>query len=607
MSIDTILTYFERPFCFYTTNQGIECVGGSVEYVNEIAAISHKENNELFSSISMVPFSQIRENDFQTHHQDEPIISLIPRESFFITRDDFYTEISHMTFEPRDVSHNMSDSEFCQAVQMIIESEIFNGEGCNFLLSRKTFVDLDTLSPPLLLTIFKSLLQNDKGAYKTFLFFDGTQYFIGASPERHITYSNGCVKMNPICGTLPKVRLTCEQDLIQFVTDHKEIYELFQVVDESLKIMSKICRQGGKIVGPFLKEMSALIHTEYYLEGQSDLPVLDLFRQTMFAPTMVGSPLKNAARIIKKYESESRGYYSSCLLFLGYDHLKQPLLDSAITIRTAAISKNGRCTLQSGASIVRDSVPKTELLEIESKIKSLLDALSGQRRPSILLSSYMSKTVQSELIHRNQSLSPFWFDDQSKHQTPTLNKTVCIVDNEDQFSYMLAHMVRVLGYSVQLVSVLDVSLSQLDSYDLVILGPGPGQPDDMNDRRVQLLSQTIDFLMQHKRPFLGVCLGHQVTCRQLGISLRRLERPIQGVQKVVHLFGRAEYVGFYNSFVAVSKPNDASLSALQITHDDMSHIVSVQGSHFMTIQFHVESILTQNGNYILKNMIENVL
>lgn len=55
-------------------------------------------------------------------------------------------------------------------------------------------------------------------------------------------------------------------------------------------------------------------------------------------------------------------------------------------------------------------------------------------------------------------------------------------------------------------------------------------------------------LVERKRPLLAVCLGHQILSRHLGFLVQRKERPTQGVQEEVCLFGAREKVGFYNSF-----------------------------------------------------------
>ena len=59
----------------------------------------------------------------------------------------------------------------------------------------------------------------------------------------------------------------------------------------------------------------------------------------------------------------------------------------------------------------------------------------------------------------------------------------------------------------------------MNDYDLVVLGPGPGQPDDGEDERIHTLNLLSARLLDEKVPFLGVCLGHQVTCHRLGFWL----------------------------------------------------------------------------------------
>ncbi|HCF1085339.1 TPA: chorismate-binding protein, partial [Pseudomonas aeruginosa] len=85
---------------------------------------------------------------------------------------------------------------------------------------------------------------------------------------------------------------------------------LYMVVDEELKMMARICEDGGRVLGPYLKEMAHLAHTEYFIEGQTSRDVREVLRETLFAPTVTGSPLESACRVIRRYEPQGRGYYS---------------------------------------------------------------------------------------------------------------------------------------------------------------------------------------------------------------------------------------------------------------------------------------------------------
>src|SRR5919107_2459025 len=132
--------------------------------------------------------------------------------------------------------------------------------------------------------------------------------------------------MNPISGTF---RVAGEGDLkahlLDFLADEKEVFELFMVVDEELKMMCDICHEGGQVLGPFLKPMTHLIHTEYLLAGRSRRDVREILRDTMYAATVTGSPVENACRLIKQYESTGRGYYGAALAIFGRDSAGEPV------------------------------------------------------------------------------------------------------------------------------------------------------------------------------------------------------------------------------------------------------------------------------------------
>ena len=144
------------------------------------------------------------------------------------------------------------------------------------------------------------------------------------------------------------------------------------VVDEELKMMCDICDKGGRVLGPFLKPMSRLIHTEYFLAGRTSRDPREVLRDTMYAATVTGSPVQNACRLIKKYESEGRGYYGAALAIFGRDADGTTVVDSPIVIRTADVGLDGRLTVTAGATLVRDSEPAYEVAETHAKAGGIL-------------------------------------------------------------------------------------------------------------------------------------------------------------------------------------------------------------------------------------------
>ncbi|HEY1118972.1 MAG TPA: aminodeoxychorismate/anthranilate synthase component II, partial [Acidimicrobiales bacterium] len=147
----------------------------------------------------------------------------------------------------------------------------------------------------------------------------------------------------------------------------------------------------------------------------------------------------------------------------------------------------------------------------------------------------------------------------------------------------------------------------LDGYDLVIVGPGPGDPRDGDDPKMAHLRAAVAELMAAGRPFLAVCLGHQALCHHLGIGLHYKDIVFQGTQSPVEIDGRTERVGFYNTFVA--RLGDAAAPAGVTVEADVQtgDVHRVRGSHFQGIQFHAESILTEHGYDLVHEIVRHLL
>jgi phenazine biosynthesis protein phzE len=120
----------------------------------------------------------------------------------------------------------------------------------------------------------------------------------------------------------------------------------------------------------------------------------------------------------------------------------------------------------------------------------------------------------------------------------------------------------------------------------------------------------VDRLLAHRRPFLAVCLSHQVLSSRLGLDVVRRDVPNQGVQREIDLFGDIERVGFYNTYAARSD-TDVLLCegfTVQVARDARTgEVDALRGPFFASTQFHPESILTTNGADILARLFTAVL
>ena len=593
---------FDSPYCLIHADGTTRYATGELLRIGLLADVPRPRDLPV---ISMVPYAQLRERGFAVHDGNEPILTLAAREWREVGLEEVADDGAPLRLDG-EVSFDVGDEQYAEWVRRIVADEICQGEGSNFLPSRKARLRIADFSAAAANTIFARLARNELGAYMTFCFFDGERYFIGSSPERHITVRDGTVRMNPICGTLPKAGLTRRADLVEFLSDPKEINELFQVVDEELKMMSRICAEGGRIHGPFLKEMSTLIHTEYELEGRSSMDPVDAFRDSMFAATMIGSPLQNAARIIHKYETDSRRYYSSALVLMDRDEHGAEYLDSAITIRTMEVDAAGNGVIQTGASIVRDSDPEKECVEVRAKAAGLLRAIGGVEPAEPVLPRYADKLVQDVLASRNKYLSRFWTErqDRSPGKMEFDGVTITLVDNEDEFTYMLRHALDHLGLAATVRSYADPGLD-LTATDLVLIGPGPGNPTNMADPKMARVHELTAQLLARQAKFLAVCLGHQILCSRLGMPIVAVDPPLQGVQQSIDLFGRDEPVGFYNTFFATAPP--VAPAGVELATGADGRVMATRSGHFYSFQFHVESVLTTNCAAVLREALSWLL
>ena len=184
---------------------------------------------------------------------------------------------------------------------------------------------------------------------------------------------------------------------------------------------------------------------------------------------------------------------------------------------------------------------------------------------------------------------------------------VVIIDNYDSFTYNLSHLVKRLGVNVTVYRNDQFSISQVKVFDKIILSPGPGIPSEAG-----LLLDVIKSYAGQK-PILGVCLGHQAIGEVFGATLTNLSDVYHGVATEGTQFGtdpifnglpRRIVMGRYHSWV-VSR--DGFPDCLEITAEsDDGQIMALRHRNYNIhgIQFHPESVLTPDGETIIKNWLE---
>ncbi|WEH43592.1 anthranilate synthase family protein [Streptomyces sp. AM 2-1-1] len=571
-------------------------------------------------ALVLVPYRQLTERGFAAPDDGEPLIALTVTEQAVLPLAGVLERLSAAPVTLSNSRYDLSDDEYADLVRRIVADEIGTGEGANFVLRRTLLAELDDFSVHTALAVFRRLTQLETSVHWTFVVHVEGRVFVGATPERHISVREGHAVMNPISGTYRYPPGGPNLDgLTAFLRDRKETDELYMVLDEELKTMSRLCAHGGRVTGPALKEMARLAHTEYFIEGRTRRDVREVLRETLFAPTVTGSPVESAARVIARYEPGGRGYYSGVAALIGRETSGERTMDSAILIRTADIAPDGRMRLAVGATLVRHSSPAAEAAETRAKAAGLLQALDAPLPPATTPAAGPTAprfadhpAVREALRGRNAGIADFWLASTAAASltVPSLvGLKVLVVDAEDAFTAMIVQQLEALGPTAQ-VTRFDEQYDPA-GFDLVVMGPGPGDPRSLHDPKIAALDAATARLLSDRVPFLSVCLSHQVLCLRLGLDLVPRDEPNQGVQRTVDVFGRPESVGFYNTFSAIS-PADrfdvAGVGRVEAGRDPATgEVHTLRGGHFASFQFHAESVLTVGGPRLLGDALRGVL
>ncbi len=185
---------------------------------------------------------------------------------------------------------------------------------------------------------------------------------------------------------------------------------------------------------------------------------------------------------------------------------------------------------------------------------------------------------------------------------------ILLLDNYDSFTYNLLHILKELGYDVEVHRNDQIALDEIDRFDKILLSPGPGIPNEAGIL-LPLIKQYAP-----TKSILGVCLGEQAIGEAFGAKLINLENVHHGVCSDIRIKLKDPIfdglipgfrAGRYHSWV-VSK--EKFPDCLEIIAEDMedSHIMALRHKEYNVrgIQFHPESVLTPKGKNIIENWIQ---
>ena len=189
-----------------------------------------------------------------------------------------------------------------------------------------------------------------------------------------------------------------------------------------------------------------------------------------------------------------------------------------------------------------------------------------------------------------------------------------IIDNYDSFVYNIAQRLGELGVVSDVIRNDKVTISDIENsnYDAIIISPGPGTPDD--ERYFGICKKVITEIGP-KKPILGVCLGHQGIISCFGGKVVNAENIRHGKTSQVKHTDESLFEGVknpfratrYHSLVGQKTIIPDSLKITAVAEDD-GEVMGVSHKEYLIegVQFHPESILTDEGSKIFSNFIKKV-
>ncbi len=186
---------------------------------------------------------------------------------------------------------------------------------------------------------------------------------------------------------------------------------------------------------------------------------------------------------------------------------------------------------------------------------------------------------------------------------------ILLIDNYDSFTYNLVQLAGSIGADMRVIRNDELTVEQIRGLGAshIILSPGPGYPKDAG------VCEELVAELKGEVPILGVCLGHQAICEVFGAEITLAKRLMHGRQSSIHIANGARvFQGLppiiqaarYHSLIARKDtlPDDL----LVIAEDDDGEVMAIKHRNYEIygLQFHPESILTPQGEGIMRNFMK---
>src|SRR3954469_8299113 len=419
--------------------------------------------------------------------------------------------------------------------------------------------------------VFQRLCRINPSPYGALMNLGDGEFLVSASPEMFVRCDGRRVETCPISGTIARGvdAIGDAEQIRQLLNSEKDEFELNMCTDVDRNDKARVCVPGTiKVLARRqIETYSKLFHTVDHVEGmlRPGFDALDAFLTHAWAVTVTGAPKLWAMQFVEDNERSSRRWYAGAIGAVNFDGS----INTGLTIRTIRM-KDGLAEVRVGATCLFDSDPAAEDRECQVKAAALFQALRGD--PPKPLSAFAPDATGS-------------------------GKKVLLIDHDDSFVHMLADYFRQVGASVTVVRHVHAQEMLKRNWDLLVLSPGPGRPEDFG------ISKTIGTAIDRKLPIFGVCLGVQAIGEYFGGQLGQLGHPAHGRPSRVQVRGgrlmqnlpNEIVIGRYHSLYVERDSVPDVLTVTATTEDGVAMAIEHNTLPVGGVQFHPESLMSLGG------------